>query len=221
VSIKFQTIRIDRSFHPWLAVTAGEVGILTRCATQSHDAKWALSLSIASRFSNLIVAEFLGETIQDEECAARSIVDIANDCVGNSGAGLLCTTWLPQDRGHLFLSCGTNRLLLVGNGNATDLIAPHSLALTQNAEAQLAVGQGVDFVATHLLGLNCKAADIRIASVKSNSEVAVVLATDVRVARSLADSGVDVAEVDQRLNSYMTSQHKSDSTHCIFYFLSD
>ena len=221
MSIKFQTVHIDHRQYPWLAVTTEKAGILTRCITESHDALWFKSISLAFNFAELVMNEFLDEKVLDEERAAQIMVDMAIVCAGNTGAGLLCTTWFSQEKEHVFLSCGTNRLILVSEGQATEMITPHSLAVTLRAQGQTAIKQRADFIATHLLGQNCKAGDIRNARIQNDSNAAVVLAADVRVLRALTTSTVEVSEVESYLQTYLESMPAGDHTYCVFSFKSD
>jgi len=215
MTTQFQTINIDYSQHPWLAIIMGGYGILTRCISELHDPNFVKSYLISFRFAQKVLNSLLSRHIPDEDLNAF-IMDEAIDCIGKNKAGLLATIWFTRGKEHVFLSCGTNTLFMVENGKTTKLIAPHSLSAILKVKNGLILGQEADLISTHLLGTNCKACELNSIIVRKSSNAALVLIADPRVAKEFHSAKVEITDIEKHLQT-ITSQITSDNTHCIFY----
>lgn len=221
MSLYLQTIDIDRRRHPWLLLAVGEVGILARCIMASHDANFASSYAIALGFAKNVVESLIIDRKSAEIPAAEILVESAKDSVRDVDAGLICTAWFPVGNEQHFCSCGTNTVVRVEYSETRAIVEPHSLALALNAQGRPTAEQSTDFIATHLLGKNCEIDDIRCASVRSDVKMTVVIAADPRLAREIVTSGRSGSLTESSIQTWLSSHHSGDHTHCFFYFRAD
>ena len=207
------TFFLDRRSRPWVLSTNGEVGILASCMAGSHDEGNRRAYSLGLSFAHRVTQAFLLETSNNQqrgaelsiERASQYLVEIAEDCLreeptdSGDSAGFVCTAWFAQRGQQVFLSCGTTRVVCVDETGLSELIRPHSVA------PEGAKSSDFQHITTHLLGVNCASTDIRDAAVRRDSETAVALIADSRLAEALEATGPCAADLRENLRACLDS----------------
>jgi len=195
---------------PWVALSIGGCGILTRAMVGKHDENFIEARSTGLAFANRVITTIGLSRSRDRVSIPQILVDTAAEVIDDpKHVSVMCTTWqcLPQE--VEICSVGTNSVFVFEEDTIREVIVPHSireLLRSQGIETNHPNGR----LPTHGLddGSHCRVEDVRVALVPLLPTTTIAVIKD----RQLADDILQHAVPRNELASFIESWNPPGKT---------